>query len=166
MRNCYWCKKNIHKEANTSNWSIEIRDSIAVANKAFSLDTIAFFYFLKRTKAKTQKSANTTIHSFQFACPWHASFYMLPAISVKFTEDTLQQFGMWNNLCWAKQMVTFPPPPPPNWIFPTSFSGFCRSLKSTEVRCSPSLHGSCGTGIMLYTWANQSNQRSCCHPNA
>ena len=121
MRNCYWCKKNIHKEANTSNWSIEIRDSIAVANKAFSLDTIAFFYFLKRTKAKTQKSANTTIHSFQFACPWHASFYMLPAISVKFTEDTLQQFGMWNNLCWAKQMVTFPPPPSqldfPNLIF-------------------------------------------------
>ena len=68
------------------------------------------------------------------------------------TKDTLHAIWgcqevdvVWTNLCWPNKWSLTP-----IWIFLTSFSGFCRSLKSTKVKFSPSLHGSRGIGVMLY----------------
>ena len=99
---------------------------------------------------------------------WTTSFvvtllFLLLVTSVKFRQRTpCMQFGavrrsIWCGLTCARLKKWSHTP---LGFFLTSFSGFCRSLKSTKVKSSPSLRGSCGIGVMLYAYANQSNQHS------
>ena len=100
---------------------------------------------------------------------WPTSFvitllFLLPATSVKFRQRTpCMQFGavkrsMWCGLTCAG-LNKWSHSPPPLDFFDLIFR-FLQVSKEYRVKFSPSLRGSCGIGVMLYAWANQSNQHS------